>query len=209
MKKLSSPFYASILAAAVSASSIAMADQVADAKAEAEEEGNNYFGVAGQLAKTDFDELNAMSTSGIRLSVGRDIGSDLDEEGKYDDMLGIEAHVAFGVDVVSDEAEEIVDNEIVNTTADTDIVYGLYVRGNAPISDSLMIYGLLGYGAAEVTIDFDNGDKVELDESGVSYGLGVQFDLNETLALGVDWVAFDLGDDVDFYTVNAGVVYKF
>lgn len=208
MKKLSSPFYASILAAAVS-SQIAMADQMADAKAEAEEEGNNYFGVSGQIAKTDFDELNAMDTSGIRLSVGRDIGSDLDEEGKYDGLLGIEAHVAFGVDLISDEAEENVGTDIVNTTAETDIVYGLYVRGNAPISEELTVYALLGFGAAEVTIDFDNGDKVELDESGLSYGVGVQYDLDESLAFGLDWVAFDLDDEVNFQTLNAGVIYKF
>lgn len=214
MKKYASPFYASILAAAVGASSIAMADQVADAKAEAKENGQNYFGVAGQVAKTDGDDYNSLSSSAIRLSVGRDIGSDLStEERDLSGLISVEAHFAFGVDLMDDTSREIQSDAngkpvIVKSEAETDVVYGLYVRGNAPITEELSVYGLLGFGAAEISIDIGN-ESVDLDESGLSYGLGVQYDVNEELSIVLDYVGYDLHDDYKFSTYNAGVVYRF
>lgn len=79
-----------------------------------------------------------------------------------------------------------------------------YVFGNA------LVYGALGYSWAEVTTV---GPDADVD--GLHYGMGVEFNVNENIFLGVDYtqrdmdgvaagVGVDVGADIDTLTLSAG-----
>jgi len=64
--------------------------------------------------------------------------------------------------------------------------YGVFIKPQYHITDDINVYGLLGYAKTEV------GDTVNIDESGFSWGLGLEYDLSsDTKEDGVYNRAFD------------------
>lgn len=210
MKKLSSTAVLGVTFAAVLAfPSAVLADQPAQVSTE---RGQNYAGVGVQVGQIRRDENNRISFDALRFKAGREIGTDIDPNGKLAGLIAIEAHIAIGTNLTNSEKFEIRDYGngpvLVETEADMDWLYGLYVRGNAPIISGLVAYGLLGIGAVDAAVKA--GSQTEsVDKSGFSYGLGVEYDVNETLTIGVDYVGFYLGSRADAGTINAGVSYRF
>jgi len=81
----------------------------------------------------------------------------------FNDFLGLEARVlkTFGGNVFSETTH-----------------YGLYLKPQFAVSDTLKIYGLLGYG--NTNIEYNNGIKNSTtDESGIAYGVGVEYTLTK------------------------------
>lgn len=56
--------------------------------------------------------------------------------------------------------------------------YGLYAKPMYPLSEDFNIYGLLGYGWTK-TKTGGNGNLTEVDDSGFSAGLGLEYDLSD------------------------------
>lgn len=99
--------------------------------------------------------------------------------------------------------------------------WGIYVKPIFPVTEQFDIYGLLGYGNVELS---DNHGKW-LDEDGFQWGAGVSYDITENISIFADYVrlldkdgsetyvfgegSYDLNWDVDVYTVNVGLTYKF
>jgi len=64
-----------------------------------------------------------------------------------------------------------------NTFSETEH-YGLYLKPQYHITQQANVYGLLGYG--KTTVDYTNGVlHSSTSESGVSYGIGVEYDLTK------------------------------
>ncbi len=97
-----------------------------------------------------------------------------------------------------------------------------------PVTDAFDVYALLGYGAADMTIDNLPGHAEYTTDSidGFSWGLGVAYSFNENVSIFADYVSIyddttsiDNGvwDGVVFSseverkidTVNIGVSYQF
>jgi opacity protein-like surface antigen len=210
MKKLSSP---AILGAALAVAAVFPTVVFADEPTQvATERGQNYVSAGLQVGQIRRDENNRISFDALRFKAGREIGTDIDPEGNLAGLIAIEAHIAIGTNLTNSEKFEIRDYGngpvLVETEADMDWLYGLYVRGNAPIISGLVAYGLLGIGAVDASVKA--GSQTEtVDKSGLSYGVGVEYDVNETLTIGVDYVGFRLGSKADAGTMNAGVSYRF
>jgi len=107
--------------------------------------------------------------------------------------------------------------------------YGLYLKPQYHVSDALNIYGLIGYGTTK--IDCDYRDMPLYDDSGISFGAGLEYDLSSdtsegAYARGFDgqgdqekgwglWVDYqnllhDEGsNDIRANIVSAGVTYDF
>ncbi len=94
--------------------------------------------------------------------------------------------------------------------------WGLYVKPMYPVTDAFDIYALLGY--ADSTIDIDNSGSWETD--GFSWGIGAQYTVMDNVLIFADYVSmasedtvsvngFDRDADIDLYTINVGVSYKF
>ena len=99
--------------------------------------------------------------------------------------------------------------------------WGIYVKPMYPVTDQFDVYALLGYGSASMTVKDPNADYLDDDNSGLSWGLGASYDVNENIGVFVDFVRnFDdtitynvLNNNIDvdrtFDTWNFGVTYKF
>lgn len=105
--------------------------------------------------------------------------------------------------------------------------WGIYLKPMYPVSEKFTVYGLLGYGNAEIDSDWYEWeyDKKMLDDSGFQWGLGASYAYDEHISFFVDYVqlATDADDsyvydemygvfdkwETSLYTINAGVTYKF
>ncbi len=98
--------------------------------------------------------------------------------------------------------------------------WGLYVKPMYPVMDNVDIYALLGY--ADTSLEYDSG--IYWDTDGFSWGLGAQYAVTENVLIFADYVnlgmhdsvelAYDINEpsidaDIDLYTFNIGVSYKF
>jgi opacity protein-like surface antigen len=128
---------------------------------------------------------------------------------KFNEYIAIEGRYWFGVG----------DNTWASGTAyEQDVsvdAWGIYAKPMYPVSEAFNVYALLGYGA--VSLDYDIGDTDFDDNDGFTWGAGVEYSVNDNVAVFVDYVSlFDddknvLGanGDLTVDTVNVGVTYKF
>jgi len=56
--------------------------------------------------------------------------------------------------------------------------YGLYLKPNYPVTERFNLYALLGYGHTESINDGGNGYLPEIKDDGLSWGIGVEYDLS-------------------------------
>ncbi len=104
--------------------------------------------------------------------------------------LAGEFRVGFGIDgdtLTFDDQGEPVDVDF-----DLDEFYGVYLRPQYK-SETLQVYGLLGYINVGVTANAGGGDFSD-DDSDVSFGGGVGYIFNELMSVNLEYTSF--GTDV-------------
>lgn len=70
--------------------------------------------------------------------------------------------------------------------------------GKFPIANQFSVYGMLGFANLEVGSE---------DETELTYGIGVQYDLSPKLGLRAQWQRYNTDEEVDVMSV--GIVWKF
>ena len=96
--------------------------------------------------------------------------------------------------------------------------WSLFVKPQYPVTEDFNIYALLGFGG--VTLDPVNNSGVDVDDTGFQWGLGVSYDITESIAVFADYI--NLANDMDGYfytspdmtqvdvdTFNVGLTYTF
>ena len=96
--------------------------------------------------------------------------------------------------------------------------WSLFVKPQYPVTEDFNIYALIGFGG--VTLDPVNNSGVDVDETGFQWGLGVSYDITESIAIFADYT--NLANDMDGYyytspdllqvdvdTFNVGLTYTF
>ena len=94
--------------------------------------------------------------------------------------------------------------------------WGLYVKPMYPVTDEFDVYALLGY--ADSSLEYNTGDNWDTD--GFSWGVGAQYSVTDDFLIFADYVSMgsedtvtmngnDVSADIDLYSVNVGVSYKF
>jgi len=104
--------------------------------------------------------------------------------------------------------------------------WGIYAKPMYPVTDSVDVYALLGYGNVSIDDEWRSGVSM-LDENVFQWGLGASVDITENLSAFADYVQLcsdegnsyvstDSGYDYDtdtwetsIYTINIGLSYKF
>ena len=106
--------------------------------------------------------------------------------------------------------------------SDEDLVemsgWSLFVKPQYPVTEDFNIYALLGFGG--VTLDPVNNSGVDVDDTGFQWGLGLSYDITESIVVFADYTS--LANDMDgyYYTdpdllqvdvdaFNLGLTYKF
>lgn len=78
-----------------------------------------------------------------------------------------------------------------------------FIRGELPVSDSINVYGLLGYGSADVS------GAATKSNSSVAYGAGMEFRLADNVGINVDYTQYFDANNQKLGGLAAGVTYKF
>lgn len=127
---------------------------------------------------------------------------------QYNEYLAFEGRYWIGVSGVDSTPEALGDGDF--------DAWGLYVKPMYPVTEAFDIYALLGY--ADSSVSLDNGQDWDID--GFSWGLGAQYAVTDNILIFADYVSIaaddtldyygaDVDADIDLYTVNVGVSYKF
>jgi len=152
-----------------------------------------YVGIGGVASglsrncacKTKNERLKDM-TYGVILKAGMDIT----------DYIGVEARY-INASIENDFSEMV--------------HYGLYLKPQYLLDDDITVYGLLGYG--KTTVDYTLGKRTStLDESGFSYGAGLEYALEDNIGLWIDMqhIFSEEGTfETDLNLGSAGVTYNF
>ena len=175
-----------------------------------------YVGAAYGLANYDM----SIDVAGVGYADGSENFNEFMILGGYqiNKYVAIEGRYWFGS---ADDINWLNNGTNYNTSIDA---WGIYVKPMYPVTDSFDIYALLGYGEVDMTIKAPNADYVsdtDGSDDGFSWGIGGAYNVNENVAVFVDFVrnyddtiTYDvLGTDVDVDktvdTWNFGVTYKF
>jgi len=89
--------------------------------------------------------------------------------------------------------------------------YGLYLKPHYEITPEASVYGLLGYGKTTVDCKADRR-SFTLSKSGLAYGAGVEFTLQDNIGVWADISRLLSGEgkfDTDLNVATAGVLYRF
>ena len=78
--------------------------------------------------------------------------------------------------------------------------YGIFGRGDFPVSDKVSIFGHVGYGNVDAS-------SFASAKSGFAYGVGVEFGLGEKLALELDYTIYQNDSASTYNATTVGVKY--
>jgi hypothetical protein len=111
----------------------------------------------------------------------------------FNDNLDGEFMVATGV----------VDSMIGVTTLSLDHMYGLYLKPKTKLSDTIELFGRIGYVNTQVSAS-NWAASTWASDSSASYGIGVQFNINKGTAITTDWTSYynKSGTTLDGFSVN-------
>lgn len=117
---------------------------------------------------------------------------------QYNDYIGLEARVGFGV------GDDSVTSNGTKVEYELDYYYGGYLVGTFPLAKRFDIYALAGYAKAEAKVR-SNGNDIKGDDSKFSYGAGLKWNANRNWTFSAEYLM--LVEDLD--SVNVGITYRF
>jgi opacity protein-like surface antigen len=143
-----------------------------------------YVGVSiGQLRYSE-EGLDTITPAAATLFVGAPITPNLAIEGRLGGGLGSAQSNGYGLDVRS--------------------VFAGYLKGSLPLAPGFALYGLGGVANVNLRRDFG---LVNANDTGFSYGLGMDFDLASNARLSLEWTHLATGDNLGYsYDVNQAAI---
>jgi len=82
---------------------------------------------------------------------------------------------------------------------DIDHLYGIYLIGTLPVTDSLGVYAMFGHSSGEITASY-MGYSESVDDGSSSIGVGLKYDIVEAWTVTAEYT--ELFDDVDQFSVG-------
>lgn len=156
----------------------------------AQAEGN-YVGVDLSLPTVEDSAGDSVSPKNIGLRLGH----------HFNENIGIELQGQFTV----------LEDEISDVDFSAEIL-GLYLTAGAPVSDAVTLYVLGGLSNVELGAEFGGVSASADDETGPSYGVGIDYRLNSERSFTFRYMQYleeesALYDDVSGFT--AGISWRF
>ena len=149
-----------------------------------------YLGLGvGQLHYNE-DGLDTITPTTGMVTFGAPLSPNLAIEGRIGGGLGTAEANGYGLDVRA--------------------FYAGYLKGSLPLAPGFSFYGLAGLAGVDLRRDFGLADA---HDSGVSYGLGMDFDLVAGTRLNLEWTHLvngnNLGYDYNVDMASIGVGWRF
>jgi opacity protein-like surface antigen len=81
---------------------------------------------------------------------------------------------------------------------------GLFAKPKLSVTEDMNIYALIGYGKVET------GHKIVFDDTGMAWGVGMDYDMDNSLGVFIDYERLlQKSDTTDFNVVSLGMRYDF
>lgn len=106
--------------------------------------------------------------------------------GEIYENLVVEGYIGMGI---GDDTVEDTDIDL-----EVDSMIGVNLKGLIPLGDTAAFYGKVGF----ARITFEDSDKDTYDENGLTYGIGAQFSVSETLAFTLDYSVFPDAENKEY-----------
>jgi OOP family OmpA-OmpF porin len=88
--------------------------------------------------------------------------------------------------------------------------FDLVAVGSLPLADRFSVYGKLGLYRADFEVSNTLGFSEDASETGLTFGVGLRFDITRNLAARLEWQRYqEVGDDLDVSMMSLGVLFKF
>lgn len=124
---------------------------------------------------------------------------------KYNSWLGGEARVGFGMSGESYSNNN--GSQITEIDLSLDHYESIYYRAESA-NTVAKLYGLVGFSNVQATMEED-GESTSSSDSGLSYGFGVGFVMNEKSNLNFEYRQLLNSGDNEFSIVSLGFDYRF
>ncbi len=131
----------------------------------------------------------------------------------FNKYIGVEGRAGFGITDADHDG---------GGTSELKENYGIYLKPQLPLGDKVSLFGLAGYAQAKVDSVSTSGLSGELNEGSPSFGLGLEFAVNDSWSVVAEGIrllhSVDAGDtygpgvtedDINLDTYGLGVNYKF
>lgn len=163
----------------------------AAAQAEAQ---SGYFG--GSVAFLEYSETDIDDDASLSVLYGR-LGLNFNQNFSGEIRLGV------GV------GDDTVDVFGTNVDVELDNMYGVYVRGGAPVSAVVYPYAVLGYTRGKATASAAGFGSVSDSETDVSFGLGVDFTVSKEITINAEYMNYLDKDGAEISGLAIGVATHF
>ncbi len=165
--------------------------------ASAADGAQTYIGV--QYAQFEEDDLDLEPTAAV-IRMGS-----LTDQG-----YGFEGRFGFGLssDDVS-EFDPFFFGDVVTVDLEIDTLFGAYLVGRAD-AGAASIYGIIGFTMIDYTIEASVGTlsgSDSDDESDLSYGFGVDFDVSDKVRLNIEYMQYIDKSEIDASAISVGLLF--
>jgi len=155
-------------------------------------QAEGYFG--GNISFLEYSE-GGFEEASLTAVVGR-LGTTFNENFSGEIRLG------FGV---GDDSVDVFGTDV---DVELDNMFGVYVRGGIPVTDSFFPYAIVGYTRGEVTASA-LGYSESNSESDVSFGLGADINLSQNAIINMEYMSYFDKDGTEIDGFSVGIASKF
>jgi opacity protein-like surface antigen len=149
-----------------------------------------YVGLNFGTLRYHEDGLNSIRPTAALVRIGAPLGQNLGIEARAGGGFGNTSTDGYGLTLQS--------------------MYAGYLKGSLPLAPAFSLYALGGVAAVNLRRDFGIGDS---RDTGLSFGLGADFDLGSGTTLNVEWARLpdgnNLGYDYSNDMASIGVAWHF
>lgn len=116
----------------------------------------------------------------------------------FNENISAEARLGLGVG----------DDSFGGAKVELDNFYGVYVRGGIPAGEVFYPYAVLGYTKGKTSFS-GGGFSDSNSDSDLSYGIGADFKVTESLKINAEYLSYLDKDEAEITGVSVGVAFSF
>lgn len=154
------------------------------------EPGSPYIGASFHLGTYDESNFPKANPNGIKIEMGKYLA----------DNVAIESHLLLG------SGSDTITESGIDFGVKLKNVLSFFVKGDIPISESANFYGLIGFTKGKLEFSIPAyGLSGSDDDSGLSYGLGIEAEISDNLYFSGEYVYYLSDSDYDYTGFNFGI----
>ena len=161
--------------------------------------GQSYFGAGYHMGTYKEEGYSAANPTALGFRGGMYIADNVAIEGRY----------SFGL---SDDTVTVFVPGVGNINVDLELESALsvFLKADLPLSPTANVYGLVGFTEASIKAKAVGYPVTVSDsDSGLSYGLGIEFSLAEDIYAGGEYIMYIDESEYDYSGINIGITRLF